>query len=172
MVPPTLGVSDQHVPAGGKRKREADGIDSTDEYQQGDESGSLVPENYEHSEDDDEDDELEDEDANENVVEEVSEMPGHDESAEPLPKCAVYDGDARAIQKKVTAIPQQVLDELEKHGCLSLKSHIVEAQRLCDPPKITKLRIAILGCAGSGKSSLLNAITGKADLAKSVSPAS
>jgi len=177
MASPTPDVQDQSASVGGKRKREADEIDSRDEYQDGGkasvEPDSVVPENYEHSEDDS-DDQTGDEDDEENAIEDISEIPSHDELAEPFPKCAVYDDDTEAIEERITAITQLVLDGLEEHDCLSkaLKSHISEAQKLCDLPKTRKLRIATLGCAGAGKSSLLNAVTGKPDLAQSVSPTS
>jgi GTPase SAR1 family protein len=175
MASSALDAQDQPAPVGEKRKREADDIDSKDDYQQDGghatvEPDSVVPENYEHS-DDDSDDPPEDEDDEENVIEEISEIPSHDESTEPFPKCAVYDDETGVIQERITAILQQVLDGLEEHGCLSkaFKSHISKARKLCGLPKTRKLRIAILGCAGAGKSSLLNAITGKPDLAQSLS---
>jgi len=171
------GAHDQPVKLVLKRKREADDTDSKDDDQQDDdhqdegdatnEPKSVVPDDYDLSDDGDEETEVRDDE--ENTIEEVSDIPTHDDSAEPFPKCAIYDDDVKAIKERIAAISQQVLDKLEEHGCLSLKSYTSKAQKLCNFPETPKMRIAILGCAGAGKSSLLNAITGKADLAKSLS---
>ena len=178
MTSPAPDVQDQPALVGEKRKREADDTDSKDEYQQDGEHAtvepdSVVPENCEHSEDDS-DNHSDDEDEEENVIEEMAEIPSHDESAEPFPKCAVYDDDAECIEERATAITQQALNGLEEHHCVSKahKSHTSKAQKLCDLPKTLKLKVGILGDAGVGKSELVNAITGKPDLAQSVSSAS
>jgi GTPase SAR1 family protein len=173
MASPAPEVQDQPTLVGEKRKRETEDIDSNDEYHQ-DESNStvkpdsVVPDNYSLSRSDGEE-QTDVEDDDENVVEEASDIPTHDDSAEPFPKCAIFDHDIEAIEEKITALSQQLLDKLEEHGCGSLKPYISRAQKLCNLPETPKMRIAILGSAGVGKSSLLNAITGKADLAKSLS---
>jgi len=96
MASPAPDAQDRPASFGGKRKREADETNFRDEYQDGgkatNEPDSVVPENYEHSEDDS-DDQSADEDDEENAIEDISKIPSHDESAEPLPKCAVYDDD-------------------------------------------------------------------------------
>jgi hypothetical protein len=176
MASPASGAQNPPASIGEKRKREAADIDSKDGFQQDDfnatgEPDSVVPDNYEHSEDDG-DDQPDDQDDEENVIGEIPEIQCHDESAEPFPKCAVYDNDVKAIEERVTAIAQQILGKVEEHGSSTLKSYTSKAQELCDLPTAPKLRIAILGCAGAGKSSLVNAIAGKVDLAKSVSPTS
>jgi GTPase SAR1 family protein len=175
MASPAPGVQGQPAAVGEKRKREADETDSKDEYKQDEgnstvDPNSVVPDDYELQDSDDDDDQLSDEDE-ENVIEEVSEIPTHDESKEPFPKCAIYDADIKKIEEKIAVIPKRVLRQLEEHGCLgqALKVHISRAEKLMTLPQTPKMRIAILGCAGVGKSSLLNAITGKADLAKSLS---
>jgi GTPase SAR1 family protein len=156
-----------------KRKHEADDTDPKDDNQhdEGDatfEPESFVPDIYNHS-DDDGDDQMEDEHDEDNVIEEAPDIPTHDDSAEPFPKCAIYDDKIKAIEENITAISQKALAKLEEHGCLSLKPYISRAQKTCNLPETPKMRIAIIGSAGAGKSSLLNAITGKADLAKSLS---
>jgi hypothetical protein len=176
MASPASGAQNPPASIGEKRKREAADIDSKDGFQQDDfnaigEPDSVVPDNYEHSEDDG-DDQPDDQDDEENVIGEIPEIQCHDESAEPFPKCAVYDNDVKAIEERVTAIAQQILSKVEEHGSSTLKSYTSKAQELCDLPTAPKLRIAILGRAGAGKSSLVNAITGKVDLAESVSPTS
>ena len=193
MASPAPSVQGQLVKLDLKRKREADDAGSEDDHQQVEhqqdehqqdehqkdelfhdegnvtvEPSPVVPYDYEHSDNDD-DDQSQDEEDEENVIEELSDIPTHGDSAEPFPKCAIYDDNIDEIEKRITAIPQQVLVKLEEHGCSSLKSHISKAQKLYNLPETPKMRIAILGCAGAGKSSLLNAITGKADLAKSLS---
>jgi GTPase SAR1 family protein len=176
MALPGPDVQDQPALVGEKRKREADDTDPKDEYQQDGcnatvEPDSVVPDDYEYqNSDDDDEDQLEDEDE-ESVIEEVSEIPTHDDSKEPFPECAIYDADIRKIEERITVLPKNVLSQLTKHDCLgqALKLHTSRAEKLTTLPQTPKLRIAILGCAGAGKSSLLNAITGKADLAKSLS---
>lgn len=176
MASPGPSNQDQLAQVGLKRKREEEDVDAKDEFQHDNgntaiESEPVVPGDYEHLDDDDDDESSELEDDEENVVEEICEIPTHDDSAEPFPKCAIFDGAIEGIKERITAIPQHALARLEEHGCLSnsLKAYASKAQKLCSLPETPKMRIAILGCAGAGKSSLLNAITGKPELAKSLS---
>jgi len=174
MASPASSAHDQSVKLVSKRKREAEDVNNKGEHQhdEGDatvEPDSLVPDDYEHPEVDDDSDQIENEEDEENVIEEFSDIPTYDELAEPFPKYPIYDDKIDDIKKGITAISRQVLDRLQEYGCSSLKSYTSKAQELCDIPETPKMKIAILGCAGAGKSSLLNAITGKADLAKSLS---
>jgi GTP-binding protein EngB required for normal cell division len=50
----------------------------------------------------------------------------------------------------------------------SINKHMARAKEICNFPETDRLKIAILGCAGVGKSSLLNAVTSIPGLAKSV----
>jgi GTP-binding protein EngB required for normal cell division len=50
----------------------------------------------------------------------------------------------------------------------SINKHIARAKEICNFPETDRLKIAVLGCAGVGKSSLLNAVTSIPGLAKSV----
>lgn len=170
MAVPAADMQDQPVKVGEKRKRGASDIDAKDDYQQAEsdatvEPKSMISDNSEYSNDDDDDDD------DENVLEEYFEIPTYDDSAEPFPKCAMYDDATTEIEEKIVAIPPHVLSRLQEIGHLSqsLKSHISNAEALRDLPQTPKPRIAAVECAGTGKSGLANTITGKADLAKSLS---
>jgi predicted GTPase len=67
-----------------------------------------------------------------------------------------------------------VLNILQEGGIQSklLDIHMAKAKELCSFPETDRVRIAILGSAGVGKSSLLNAVTSIPGLAKSVFPIS
>lgn len=178
MASPAPCQQDQSAKIGQKRKREPDDVDRQDDEVQDDdnaivEPSSLIPDDFEPSDDDDEDDDdgAEAEADHANVIEENTDIPTHDESQEPFPKCATYDDQIEEIEESITSVPRRVLDQLSEHECLgkAFKAHVGKAEKLRNLPQTPKIRIAILGCAGTGKSSLLNSITGKADLAKSVS---
>lgn len=133
-------------------------------------TNTLVPDDYEsENESGDERDDSDEED--EDAVEDTANYPKHDESDEPFPECAYYDEAIDDVDEKLTSIAERVHDLLEEHESRSatVAAHKSKAEELSKIPKTEKIRIAILGGAGAGKSSLLNAITGKHDLAKSVS---
>lgn len=132
-------------------------------------TNTLVPDDYQHEEASDVEGDGSDED-NENAVEDETNHPRHDESDEPFPACAYYDEAIDDVDEKLTSIAELVYDLLEEHDSSSatFAAHKSKAEELSKIPTTEKIRIAILGGAGAGKSSLLNAITGKHDLAKSV----
>jgi len=135
-------------------------------------TGTLVPDDYENEHEEESGDEREDSDEDdENAVEDSANYPKHDESDEPFPECAYYDEAIDDVDEKLASIAERVYDLLEEHDSSSptFAAHKSKAEELSKLPKTEKIRIAILGGAGAGKSSLLNAITGKQDLAKSVS---
>jgi len=135
-------------------------------------TGTLVPDDYENEHEEESGDECEDSDEDdENAVEDNANYPKHDESDEPFPECAYYDEAIDDVDEKLTSIAERVYDLLEEHDSTSptFAGHKNKAEELSKLPKTEKIRIAILGGAGAGKSSLLNAITGKQDLANSVS---
>jgi hypothetical protein len=98
----------------------------------------------------------------------------YDESQELFPACAIYDAEIYGVKKRLTSIPQQVLSILQENSIKSklLDMHMAKAKVLCTFPETDRVRIAILGSAGVGKSSLLNAVTNIPGLAKSVFPTS
>ena len=178
MSSPEAGVQAQLLQVGEKRKREVEDVDSTDEPPKDegnatDKSDSLVPRDYERFDEDDEDDQSEAEDVIEYLFEDTSEIPAHNESTEPLPKCAIYDGDIQRIKESTAAIPQQLKDRIEEHDCLSkgFEAHTSQAENLRILPQAPKKRIGVIGNAGTGKSGVVNAVTDEPDLAQSVSPA-
>lgn len=133
-------------------------------------TNTLVPDHYEpEQEPDEEQDDSDDE--NESLVEDSASYPKHDESKEPFPSCVYYDEAIEDIEERFTLIAQRIFEQLEdrKSSSTVLAVHKAKADELSDIPSTEKIRIAILGGAGAGKSSLLNAVTGKPDLAKSVS---
>jgi chromosomal replication initiation ATPase DnaA len=133
-------------------------------------TNTLVPDHYEPEKEDDEEQDGSD-DENENAVEESANYPKHEESDEPFPHCAYYDEAIEDIEERFTLIPQRIFELLadRRSSSTALVAYKDKADELGEIPCTEKMRIAILGGAGAGKSSLLNAVTGKPDLAKSVS---
>jgi ABC-type glutathione transport system ATPase component len=131
---------------------------------------TLVPDGYEREEDNNDDGNDDSDEENENVVEDSANHPKHDESDEPFPACAYYDEAIEDLNEKLTSIAERIHDVMEEHDSSSavFAVHKGKAEDLSKFPITDKMRIAILGGAGAGKSSLLNAVTGKHDLAKSV----
>ena len=187
MASPARGKQPLSVQAGQKRKREdedtggkneAEGETKDEDNDDGgeDDSGAkvdtntLVPDHYEPEKENDEEQDDSDEE-NEDVVEDNANHPKHDESDEAFPPCAYYDEEIEDIEERFSLIPQRIFEILEDHKSSStaLAAHKEKADELSEIPITEKIRIAILGGAGAGKSSLLNAVTGKPDLAKSVS---
>lgn len=191
MASPAPGKQSPSVQIGQKRKRDENDNDIKHEVkhevknQTKDEHGSedveddggakidtktLVPENYE-PEEDNEDGADENDEEDENAAEENANHPKHDESDEPFPSCAYYDDATKDIEERLTSIAERVYELLEdrESDSKALLSHRQKAKELSKIPVTEKIRVAILGGAGAGKSSLLNAVTGKPDLAKSVS---
>lgn len=161
--------------AGQKRKREDSEAHVAREDQQDGtdvkpDVNTLIPEERE-SEDDDEDDEVDSDDDCENTNGPNIEYPMHDEDSEPFPQCAIYDDAIEDIEEKVSSIAERVESRLSAHNSNSrtVGNYLSTAENLSCVPEAKKIRIAILGGAGVGKSSLLNAVIGKPDLAKSVS---
>lgn len=194
MASPAPGEQPPSVLVGQKRKREEEEIDAKPviknevkneiEHEKADtkdedveddggakiDTNTLVPDDYEHEEASDVEGDDSDED-NEDAVEDDTNYPKHDESDEAFPACAYYDEAIDDVDEKLTSIAERVYDLLEEHDSSSatFAAHKSKAEELSKIPTTEKIRIAILGGAGAGKSSLLNAITGKHDLAKSVS---
>lgn len=180
MASPAPHEQAQTVQAGQKRKREnseadinQDEQEGKDEQDEGDakfDVNSLIPDNYE-AVDDGEDEENDVDDDSDDTSDEPFDCPTHEEANEPFPQCAIYDDAIAELEEKVASISQRVSDCLEAHGCTSkiVKDLLSTAENLSETPATKKIMIAILGGAGVGKSSLLNAVTGKPDLAKSVS---
>ncbi|KAK3672926.1 hypothetical protein LTR78_007279 [Recurvomyces mirabilis] len=92
------------------------------------------------------------------------------EVSEKFPSRAIYDDKVPAIKNSLAEIPQKVLDILLPHKCdlVHLQTHIAAAGELAHVPKSKKPRIALIGNAGVGKSSTLNALTDIPELAKSL----
>jgi hypothetical protein len=94
----------------------------------------------------------------------------YDESQELFPAYAIFDAEIDRVKKRLTSIPEQVLNILQEDDIQSnlLETHMAKAKDICSFPETDRVRIAILGSAGVGKSSLLNAVTNIPGLAKSV----
>lgn len=180
------------APTGRKRKLEPDEHDKQSDERQNDDATSeddgLLDQDGTNDENDndndptftphDEDDEDEGADDNddggyESFSEENANSAIYDESQEPFPACVVYDASIRDIKKRLTSIPRQILGMLPKDDSKSKSNsmHIAQAKNISEFPKTVGVKIAILGSAGAGKSSLLNAVTNIPDLAKSVKQA-
>jgi hypothetical protein len=131
---------------------------------------TLVPDNYEPENENEEEQDGSDEE-NESAIEDNTNYPKHDESDEPFPPCVYYDEAIDDIEERFTLIAQRIYELLEgrNSSSKSLAAHKNKADELGEMPSTELIRIAILGGAGAGKSSLLNAVTAKPDLAKSVS---
>ena len=195
MASPAPGEQPPPVQAGQKRKRDDEESDAkkdaegeiTDTTKDGlqdetnadgpeDDGGAkvdtntLVPDHYEPDQEPDEEQDDNDEE-DENVVEDSTNYPKHDESDEPFPSCVYYDDGIEDIKERFSLIAQRIFEQLEdrKSSSKALAARKAKAEELSEIPGTEKIRIAILGGAGAGKSSLLNAVTGKPDLAKSVS---
>lgn len=121
----------------------------------------------------DEDDEYEvDEngDDHENYHEEGAGTVTYDESQELFPACTIYNDGIPEIKTRLTRIPEELLTNLSADDIKSksLNMHIATAKSICIYSDTDRVKIAILGRAGAGKSSLVNTVTNIPDLAKSV----
>lgn len=167
----------------GKRKREDDdnGSDNEDEYltTDGDPTDKTflpntevhVPEDYQ-GEDESELSEMEgDSDEEHAIPDDVEEVEVYSEDQEPLPRRACYDEDIEGITKRLSDIAKKAHELFTESANKSktAAAHKVRADQLQVLPDTGKLRVAILGDAGTGKSSLLNSLTDTPELAKSVS---
>jgi len=192
MASPAPDEQSSRVRGGQKRKRETNDHDArTDERQFADaaedEANFMNPDDDDHETDndndndngstytpDDEDDEDQEPDENDDGYDSFSEENAnitiYDESQEPFPAYVVYDSGIEDIKKRLTLIPKEVLQILPEDSIKSksLSMHIAKAKEISEFPKTAGIKIAILGSAGAGKSSLLNAVTDVPDLAKSV----
>ncbi|KAK5107579.1 hypothetical protein LTR62_001022 [Meristemomyces frigidus] len=94
----------------------------------------------------------------------------YDENSEPYPRCAIYDKEIPAVKSMLTSISKKVQDILRPHDCKakSFQTYLTTANGLAEIPTTKVLRIALIGNAGVGKSSTLNALVDIPDLAKSL----
>lgn len=118
---------------------------------------------------DDEDYDEDDDDASQQSKSDVEES--YSERQEPYPACAMFDPDVPEIKLSLEGISKHALTVLEEHPC---NNFLVEqfkrkAQELVTMRKPRAVRIALLGNAGAGKSSLLNSLTDIPGLAKTAS---
>lgn len=132
---------------------------------------SLIPDNFIATDGGQQDDENGLDDEDEIAVQEFDDHPTHDEANEPFPPYAIYDRRIGGLQERLIAIPRRFMTLATEHECKSTiaQKHINQANELLTIPEPEKYRIAILGVAGAGKSSLLNAVTGEPNMAKAVS---
>jgi hypothetical protein len=137
-------------------------VDSDD-----DKDSTYTPNDDDHDDDGNQEDAYDDND-HENYEEDAIII--YDESQELFPACAIYDVEIDGVKKRLTSIPEQVLNILQKDSDQnkSMTKHIAKAKEICNFSETDRVQIAILGCAGVGKSSLLNAVTNVPGLAKSV----
>ncbi|KAK3112459.1 hypothetical protein LTR53_011253 [Teratosphaeriaceae sp. CCFEE 6253] len=95
----------------------------------------------------------------------------HMESSESFPECAIYDDDIPALKELMTSVPKKIVDILLPHDCdgKHVKTHLGSANSLMQvvPPK--RLKVALIGNAGVGKSSTFNAVVDILNMAKSLS---
>lgn len=130
-----------------------------------------VPEDYQ-GEDESELSEIEgDSDEEHAVPDDVEEIEMYSEATEPLPERACYDKDIEGIKKRLSVIAKRAheLFATSPNTSKTATTHKTRANNLQVLPDTGKLRVAILGGAGTGKSSLLNSLTDTPELAKSVS---
>ncbi|KAK5718255.1 hypothetical protein LTR17_015705 [Elasticomyces elasticus] len=168
----------------GKRKRDDDDID-------GDDDSLFIPEENEMSlvvygtnldqdddvlhmqDEDDDDDDLDGEDSENDEDDEAlddddDDQEMHMEATEPFPACAIYDNDMPAVVAKLTGIANKAVSVLLPHDCggKHVTAHLAAANSLMRIPDTKRLRVALIGNAGVGKSSSLNGIVDIANLAK------
>lgn len=187
MAPRQPNEQPQSGQAGQKRKRETGDGDGENEYE--DDAGlGHDEEHVQEPADDNEsdydpdgdkgDDDAEDEEGakptmfNVNLGVSPSDGIDYNEGLEDLPRHPMFDPALQGIAKKVLKIPHQLLDQFpqrDQKTSIILGAHIDRAEELRRVPTTERLTIAMLGDAGVGKSSLLNAIADTKDLAKSVS---
>lgn len=91
-------------------------------------------------------------------------------TTETYPTCPVYHKDMPKLSSDLTEIPKKIVGILQQYACESgpVKFHQKAAEILFEIPTPKKLRVALLGDAGAGKSSVLNSLSDIPDLAKSV----
>lgn len=92
------------------------------------------------------------------------------EAEEDFPAHAIYDTDLAGISEQLAGLPPKLLEALQDQSCNSkqLDGHIQRARELLTVPSTDPIRVAVLGDAGTGKSSLLNSLTDIPGLAYSV----
>ncbi|KAK5727635.1 hypothetical protein LTR17_012595 [Elasticomyces elasticus] len=92
------------------------------------------------------------------------------ESDEAYPECAIYDSDIAAITEMLTDIPAKVKEVLDSQDCDAkhVKSHLNAASALASIPITKRLKVALIGNSGVGKSSFLNNLCDIPELAKAV----
>lgn len=167
-----MDVSSLHDPKprpGDKRKR-ADEIESeNDDGLFIPDTADLVPEDYAEARDDNGFEEVEAEHELDDLEDGLDFAP-HNEAMESFPKHAIYDVSIDSIRARLAGIPPRILRALEQHDCKTkqLQTLSLKAGDLSSYPTTRIMRVAVLGTAGTGKSSLLNCITDIPDLAKSV----
>lgn len=193
MASPAPGEQSPSVQTGRKRKRSTDDDDYKDETLQDVEPAAELYQNHDTDDDSDrsespsdndgsdydpdgENEEQDEEDEEAAFVATLNEpnmeKATYYESSEAKPAHPVFDDVTPDIIKGIAAIPQRVLEQLpgvDPKTSLRLKCYLDSAEALRSVPSKVKLKIAMLGDAGVGKSSLLNAITHKEGLAKTVS---
>ena len=161
--------------ANGKRKRdEADDGEGEQSLFIPDED-KLVPENNDQDGADegynDDQDENSEDDASDAAIDGEAITQPHNEKMEAFPDHAIYDADIKSITDRLTEIPRSMAAILKPYDGDS--KHMLHktnmAKYLQSPPRHKKWRIALLGDAGAGKSSVLNSLTDIQDLAKSMS---
>ncbi|KAK6001507.1 hypothetical protein QM012_002838 [Aureobasidium pullulans] len=110
---------------------------------------------------------------NEEGIEEIDDEPAQDtilwsEDQEEYPSCAVYHEDVKPYQNRITDLAVNVTEQLSEICCRGgdmAKFH-AEAITIQRFPELKKIVIALMGEAGSGKSSLINSILDTPHIAK------
>jgi hypothetical protein len=159
-------ASPSHQGALGKRKREGDDLDQAGEdatIQSNKEQSIFMPESDRHalvwrdhlvdeamsSLPHRDEDELGQHAANEQM---------YTESTEAFPDCRIYDEGIPQLRALLTRIPQRVIKMLEPYNLNGnhVQTHMAAARELVGIPETKKLRIALIGNAGTGPYVLVN----------------
>jgi predicted GTPase len=100
------------------------------------------------------------------------EVPGHDPESEPLPNLPMYHPSVKEVESLSSQIMSEFQFFLESSEYRDRETeYLLEESKILEHPPHEShvLRLGLVGDAGQGKSSVLNSITGKENMAIHVS---
>lgn len=94
----------------------------------------------------------------------------YDEGGEPWPACVAFDLDFANLKEHLSQISNTAMKIVDDSGCqsqraLSLRKNACQGTNV---PRSNREKVALLGNTGAGKSSLLNSLLDRPDLARAV----